>query len=91
MCDCGYTEAEQVSSFGLESLLWNLPDSLFMKYSTYRYEFGEIVEYLYNHKEEVSSYKEANGIKSLCPTMTAVTDYKRTLLDRLFKFYEYDI
>lgn len=90
MCDCGYTEAEQVSSFGLESLLWNLPDSLFMKYSTYRYEFGEIVEYLYNHKEEVSSYKEANGIKSLCPTMTAVTDYKN-FIDRLFKFYEYDI
>lgn len=45
MRECGYTEAEQVSSFGLESLLWNLPDDLFMRYSTFRYEFGEIVEY----------------------------------------------
>ena len=46
MCEYGYEEAEKVSSFGLESLLWNLPDNLFMKYSIYRYEFGEVVEYL---------------------------------------------
>lgn len=90
MCDCGYTEAEQVSSFGLESLLWNLPDSLFMKYRIYRYEFGEIVEYLYNHKYEFGSYKEANGIKALCPTETELANYKN-FIDRLFKFYEYDI
>ena len=90
MCDCGYSEAEKVSSFGLESLLWNLPDSLFMKYSIYRYEFGEIVEYLFTHKDELSSYKEANGIKLLCPIVTDVINYKN-FIDKLFKFYEYDI
>lgn len=90
MCDCGYDEAEQISSFGLESLLWNLPDTLFTKYSIYRYEFGEIVEYLYNHKDEFGSYKEANGIKDLCPTIKDITNYKK-FIDRLYEFYEYDI
>ena len=90
MCECGYKEAEQVSSFGLESLLWNLPDSLFMKYYTYRFEFGEIVNYLYNHKNEVGSYKEANGIKTLCPTLEDVEKYKK-FIDQLYMFYDYDI
>lgn len=90
MCDLGYTEAERVSSFGLESLLWNLPDSLFMKYSIYRYEFGEIIEYLYNHKEKINSYKEANGIKPLCPTIQDFLNYKN-FINKLFIFYDYDI
>lgn len=90
MCDCGYKEAQLVSSFGLESLLWNLPDSLFTKYSTYRFEFGEIVNYLYSHKDELPSYKEANGIKTLCPTLEDVTHYSN-FIDRLYTFYDYDI
>ena len=90
MCEYGYEEAEKVSSFGLESLLWNLPDNLFMRYSIYRYEFREIVEYLYKHKDEFSSYKEANGIKKLCPTTTEIINYKK-FVDRLYQFYEYDI
>lgn len=49
MCDYGYAEAEKVSLFGLELLLWNLSDPLFMKYSTYQYEFGEIVRYSANN------------------------------------------
>ena len=32
-----YSSASKVSSFGLESLLWNLPDELFKKYVTYKY------------------------------------------------------
>ena len=90
MCEFGYTEAEKVSSFGLESLIWNLPNDLFMKYSTYRYGFGEIVEYLYNHKDKFSFYEEANGIKALCPTLQDVTNYKN-FVNKLYEFYEYDI
>ena len=90
MNDSGYKEADQVSSFGLESLLWNLPDDLFMKYSIYRYEFGEIVEYLYKHKEEIGNYKEANGIKPLCPTSADIINYKN-FVDKLYLFYDYDI
>lgn len=90
MNDFGYKEADQVSSFGLESLLWNLPNDLFMKYSIYRYEFGEIVEYLYKHKEEIGTYKEANGIKPLCQTSDDIINYKN-FVDKLYLFYDYDI
>ncbi len=43
MSDSGYSSADKVSSFGLESLLWNIPNEIFMKYSAYRFIFGEIV------------------------------------------------
>lgn len=90
MSECGYKEADEVSSFGLESLLWNLPNSLFMKYSTYRYEFEEIVDFLFVHREEIASYKEANGIKLLCPTTSDVIKYK-DFISALKGFYEYDV
>ena len=37
--DYGYASAKEVSSFGLESLLWNIPNATFTKYSTYKYIF----------------------------------------------------
>lgn len=89
MCDCGYKEAEDMSSFGLESLLWNLPDSLFTKYSSYKYIFSDIVDYLYEHKNEIAAYKEANGIKELCPLSTDVAKFI-SFINRLYLFYEYD-
>lgn len=90
MCDYGYKEAEQVSSFGLESLLWNLPDSLFTKYRTYQFAFEEIVNYLYIHREEVCFYKEANNIKTLCTTPEDMANYK-SFIEELHIFYDYDI
>lgn len=90
MSECGYVEADGVSSFGLESLLWNLPDNLFTKYSIYRYEFGEIVDYLYDNKLMLGSYKEANGIKTLCPASIDVSNYTN-FINVLKQFYEYDI
>ena len=90
MCDYGYKEAEQVSSFGLESLLWNLPDALFTKYRTYQFAFEEIVNYLYIHREEVCFYKEANNIKTLCTTPEDMANYK-SFIEKLHIFYDYDI
>lgn len=89
MCRCGYKEADDVSSFGLESLLWNLPNALFTKYGMLCYGFEEIVNYLYQNKDELHSYKEANGIKPLCISAGDIEKYKR-FIDRLFVFYEYD-
>lgn len=85
-----YSSANEVSSFGLESLLWNLPDDIFRKYTTYKYAFGEIVKYLYDHKLYLWSYKEANGIKKLCPNPQSVEKYQ-SFIDDLYRFYEYDI
>lgn len=89
MCD-KYECANQVSSFGLESLLWNLPDEIFTKYTTYRYIFDDIVSYLHRNKVLLSLYKEANGIKLLCPTAEDVKKYEY-FIDSLKNFYEYDI
>lgn len=88
MSEAGYTSANGVSSFGLESLLWNVPDSYFTKYSTYGYVFEELVNYLYQHKYMLSYYYEANGIKKLCPTYDNVELYE-AFIDDLKNFFEY--
>jgi len=90
MEDASYSSAKFISSFGLESLLWNIPDTLFMTYSIYRFEFGEIVNYLFNNISSLGSFKEANGIKPLCPYQSDINKYAQYITD-LKNFYEYDI
>lgn len=85
-----YSSAKEVSSFGLESLLWNVPDNVFTKYTSYRFVYGEVVNYIYNNIYLLSEYKEANGIKILCPLQSDVEKYKNFIKD-LKTFYEYDI
>ena len=89
MSDCGYECADQVSSFGLESLLWNIPDVYFTKYSCYGFTFEELIDYAYAHKSDIPHYFEANGIKKLCPAQQDVIKYS-TFIDQLHSFFEYD-
>lgn len=89
MSDCGYSCANDVSSFGIESLMWNIPDSYFKKYICYGFAFEEIVNYIYTHKAELANYYEANGIKKLCPSQRDVEKYS-AFIDRLHSFFEYD-
>jgi len=89
MQDIGYSSANNVSSFGLESLLWNIPDRVYATYSSiYRYTFDELIKYV--QKENIINFKEANGIKELFPTQQVLNDYKR-FIDDINNFYEYDI
>lgn len=90
MSDCGYSSADNVSSFGLESLLWNIPNEVFTKYSTYRYIIDELISYLHDNQASLASYKEVNGIKTICQTAIEVENYKMYIRD-LNKFYEYEI
>ena len=64
MNDNGFRISDQISSFGLESLLWNIPDGIFTKYSSMKYIFEELVDYLYKNMGSFSMYYEANGIKN---------------------------
>lgn len=89
MSDAGLSCASDVSSFGLESLIWNIPDSNFMKYTSLGFSFQNIVSYLYTHKNELPFYYEANGIKKLCPTQQDTTKYT-SFINSLRNFYEYD-
>ena len=90
MSDCGYRSADSVSSFGLESLLWNVPDSSYTNWSNYGFTFQKIIDYLYNNKIFLPTYKEANGIKQLCPTKQDVLNYEKFINDlRIFFNYDY--
>lgn len=91
MQECGMPVADNVSSFALESLLWNIPDSHYLKYGQYRklYHFLNIITYLQSHKSEFGGYKEANGIKPLFPSSIDQTNMGR-FIDLLAQFYSYD-
>lgn len=88
MEDYGYNSAKNIGSFGLESLIWNVPFDVFTKYSTLKYVFDEVVSYLYNNQSSFFCYKEVNNIKFLClydsnKYIQFITDLKR--------FYEYEV
>ena len=89
MSDLGYSCADNVSSFGVESLLWNFPDSYYTKYQNYGFTFEDIVSYAYWHKSELTNYYEANGIKKLCSTQEDVNNYCE-FIDALYSFFEFD-
>lgn len=86
--DCA--SAREVSSFELESLLWNLPDELFTRYCFHRYLFDDIVEYIYRNDKLISDYMEANGIKPLCPRHGDRNKISNFIYD-LRHFYEYNL
>jgi len=89
MSDCGYSCADKVSSFCVESLVWNVPNPYFTKYICYGFAFEEIVTYIYKHKAELCNYYEANGIKKLCPTQQDIANLLG-FIDKLYSFFEYD-
>ena len=62
-----YQSAKNLGSFKIESLLWNVPDEYFTKYYNYGYGVNIIISYLVENKNKISYFKEANGIKKLCP------------------------
>jgi hypothetical protein len=87
----GVKAADATSSFGLESLLWNVPDSWYLEYSAYRkvFTFSSIIDYLLAHKDSFGTYKEANGIKPLCPDASAIAKMQ-LFMDSLRAFYSYE-
>jgi hypothetical protein len=62
----GIGSANEVSSFGLESLFWNSPDRFFFSSDTH---YGRLLLLIENSvtslREKPTTLKEANGIKSL--------------------------
>lgn len=84
--------AKNVSSFMLESLLWNIEDSWYLtNCGVYRkvFAFSQLIATLRNRKSDFWGYKEANGIKELCPTTSDYTSLCN-FIDQLASFYEYE-
>lgn len=87
----GYTVSKKISSFGLESLLWNVDVSEYIKYaSILRYTFDEVISFLKNDFINFDKYTEANGIKMLFTDDATKSAYQSFISD-LNKYYEYDI
>lgn len=81
--------AKEVGSFQVESLLWNLDDSVFNKYITLGYVLEEILDSLKNKKYLLDFLYESNGIKKLCPN----PEMKKSLqkfIDDLTEYYRYE-
>jgi len=91
MKENGIPAANGVSSFALESLMWNIPTDKYIEYSLYRnvFMFDLLIKYLKHNVHLLSSYKEANGIKVLCPTQTEVSNMYY-FINSLVEFYEYE-
>lgn len=88
MQEKNYSSASNVSSFGLESLLWNIEDKRFCN-TSYGLIFKDILDYLYENIEILKEYKEANGIKPLCEDDKSQKHFQRFIQD-LYDFYEYE-
>ncbi len=91
MEDNNIASAKKVSSFGLESLLWNIPDNIYIDNSQYRhvYLYNQIINYIFININNIPIYKEANGIKPLCSDLESEKNMKQFIRE-LYEFYEYE-
>lgn len=91
MGERGYMIPSKISSFGLESLLWNVEVPAYTKYpSILRYTFDEVVSFLKKDFSNFGTYTEVNGIKPLFSDGATQNVYQKFIGD-LYNFYEYDI
>ena len=91
-CTAYSSAAKNVSSFLLESLLWNVDDKWYLdNCGKYRkvYAFQLLINLVQSSKSSFKSCKEANGIKPLCENDTAYTNLCK-FVDALSSFYEYE-
>jgi hypothetical protein len=91
MEDNHISSACNVGSFVLESMLWNVPDSWYLdNCEKYRkvFAFNLLIDHLKANKIFFTSWKEANGIKNLCPEQDSYSKLCK-FLDDLSEFYEF--
>lgn len=90
MIESGYESAKLVGSFQVESLLWNLEDSVYTKCYSLCLGTDNIVSELYNKRYMISSYYESNGLKKLCLDEQINSHIKNFIVD-LHSFFRYEV
>ncbi len=90
MEELGFEYAGKTSSFGVECLLWNVPNEEFLKYSHYKFIFDDVVSYLFSNKNLISSFKEINNIKHIGDDDKERVVIYRGFIEELKDFFEYD-
>lgn len=82
--------ANKVGSFQIESLLWNLDNNVFTKYTTLGYGVEEIIESLKKNKYLLDSFFESNGIKKLCQD-SSTKQLIQQFIDDLSIYFKYEV
>lgn len=91
MRDEGYRYSSEASSFGIECLLWNIPNEIFLKYDDfYVLKFNEIVNYLYENRQLMKIFKEVNDIKLMTEDDKARENIYIGFIEELKDFYDYE-
>lgn len=90
MKSSGIVVSKEISSFGIESMLWNVDCGIYNKYSSYRFIVDEVIKELVRQKNQIDTFLEANGIKKLCDTTAKQEAYIR-FINQLSDYYEYEI
>lgn len=91
MEDSHIFSASNVGSFVLESMLWNVTNSWYLsECENYRkvFAFNQLIEHLKSNKALFNSWKEANGIKKLCPDTDSYNKLCK-FVDDLSRYYDY--
>lgn len=91
MVDNGDKIVGEISSFQIESLIWNCPNYIFKiwgKQSKGKM-IEEVIEYLIKHIWSIENYKEANGIKPLCNSVLEKV-FLKLYIKRVADFFEYE-
>ncbi len=92
MKDEGYRYASEASSFGVECLLWNVPNDVFLKYNDlYVFKFNNIVQYLFDNRHLVKTFKEVNDIKFITDDGSEREKIYRGFIEELKEFYKYEL
>lgn len=87
----GYSSAKKASSFGLECLIWNVPNEHFLQHdNNYTLKFQEIVDYLYFSRDKISTFREVNGIKLLNEDDSQRSAIYKEFIEDLKEYYDYE-
>lgn len=84
------SSSNEIGSFQVESLLWNLDNDIFTKYETLGYGVEEIIKGLKIKKYFLEYLHESNGVKNLCQD-NFTKYYVQKFIDDLSEYFEYEV
>lgn len=89
MKDNGIMSANAVSSFALESIIYNVPNSIIDGYYNSMYErINAVITYLYNCKNSIKFFKEPNEILYIFDNPNNVYEGICDFINDLWRFFE---
>jgi len=92
MEDAGISSANNISSFLIESLFWNVSNAAYTEFTYYNcYAFNEVLSNLYNNIGYLNVFKEINGIKYIGDDDNQRVSICRAFVKDLKAFYNYSL